>query len=315
MPELKPEKIANLRFLLLGAGTLGCNVARCLVGWGVSHITFVDGAKVSYSNPARQTLFTHQDAIDGRMKSEAAFDRLLAVIPNLTGSGVVLEVPMPGHVTGLENIEETFPRLEELIDTHDVVFMLTDSRESRYLPSLMTAVASRAEKSPLGITVALGYDSFVVMTQTYKEAKSACYFCNDVTAPVDSVSNRSLDRQCTVTRPGLSGMASSIAVEMIASLSQHPDGFACRDRTERSHLGKIPSQLRGYMADFQVLCLESEPFNNCICCSPSVVDLYKSDPLVFCRNILENSAFLEEASGLTGMKKDIDPATVEWESE
>ena len=27
---------------------------------------------------------------------------------------------------------------------------------------LMTAVASRAEKSPLGITVALGYDSFVM---------------------------------------------------------------------------------------------------------------------------------------------------------
>jgi len=304
MPNLEPEKIWGLKFLLLGAGTLGCNVARCLVGWGISHITFVDGGKVSYSNPARQTLFTHKDAAAGRMKSQAAFERLQDVITNLTGSGEVLEIPMPGHSTGIPKLEENMNRLKELIDTHDVVCMLTDSRESRYLPSLIVgAMQKEKENPPLGLTVALGYDSFVVMTQSYKNERSACYFCNDVTAPQDSLSDRSVDQQCTVTRPGLSGMAASIAVELIASLTQHPDGFAAkRNKSEESLLGRVPNQLRGYMSQFEVLCIESEAFKNCVCCSPNIVSTFREDPLTFARRVLESEDFLPGISGLQEMQ-------------
>lgn len=39
------------RCLLLGAGTLGCSVARTLLGWGVRRVTFVDNSRVAYSNP------------------------------------------------------------------------------------------------------------------------------------------------------------------------------------------------------------------------------------------------------------------------
>ena len=58
LPSLDLELISRTRCLLLGAGTLGCNVARCLLGWGVRNITLVDSGSVSYSNPVRQSLFS-----------------------------------------------------------------------------------------------------------------------------------------------------------------------------------------------------------------------------------------------------------------
>ncbi len=57
LPSLDLEQISSTRCLLLGSGTLGCNVARCLLGWGVRTITLVDNGTVSYSNPVRQSLF------------------------------------------------------------------------------------------------------------------------------------------------------------------------------------------------------------------------------------------------------------------
>ena len=63
LPSLNLDIIANTKCLLLGAGTLGCNVARCLLGWGVRNITLVDNGTVSYSNPVRQSLFTFKVSI------------------------------------------------------------------------------------------------------------------------------------------------------------------------------------------------------------------------------------------------------------
>lgn len=65
LPELQLEKVQETRCLLLGAGTLGCYVARSLLGWGVRNITFLDSGRVSFSNPVRQPLFDFEDCLEG----------------------------------------------------------------------------------------------------------------------------------------------------------------------------------------------------------------------------------------------------------
>ena len=53
LPSLDLELIGKSSCLLLGSGSLGCQVARNLLSWGYKKITFVDNGRVSYSNPVR----------------------------------------------------------------------------------------------------------------------------------------------------------------------------------------------------------------------------------------------------------------------
>lgn len=118
-------------------------------------------------------------------------------------------------------------KLEELIEAHDVVFLLMDSRESRWLPAVMAGLHNK-----ICITVALGFDSYVVMRHgmpaalhdpsLHGNARLGCYFCNDIVAPRDSLKDRTLDQQCTVSRPALCCIASSQSVELLTSILQHP---------------------------------------------------------------------------------------------
>jgi ubiquitin-like modifier-activating enzyme ATG7 len=96
-PELQVDTLAAKKCLLLGAGTLGCAVARCLIGWGVRNITLVDNGIVSYSNPVRQSLFEFEDCANRRYKSLAAAERLIKIFPNINAKGIVMSIPMPGH--------------------------------------------------------------------------------------------------------------------------------------------------------------------------------------------------------------------------
>lgn len=53
LPTLDLDLIKSTKVLMFGAGTLGCQLSRNLIGWGIKNITFVDYGKVSYSNPVR----------------------------------------------------------------------------------------------------------------------------------------------------------------------------------------------------------------------------------------------------------------------
>lgn len=111
-PDLKLDAIANSKVLILGMGTLGCNVARVLLGWNVTAFTLVDNGTVSYSNLARQPLYVHADY--GRSKVEAARDNLLAIAPHLKIDSLQLTIPSPGHHSALRNAGTESPAFKQL---------------------------------------------------------------------------------------------------------------------------------------------------------------------------------------------------------
>lgn len=163
LPRLDIPKIQATKCLLFGAGTLGCQLARNLIGWGVKNITFIDYSKVSYSNPVRQTLYEYEDTINGgKPKAETAAEKLRKIYPEINAHGFSIAVPMPGHYAHTqEQIADTFRNLnliEELVADHDVLFLLLDSREARWLP---TVLANKYDKAC--ITVGLGFDSYVIV--------------------------------------------------------------------------------------------------------------------------------------------------------
>ena len=77
-------------------------------------------------------------------------------------------------------------KLESLITEHDAVFLLMDSRESRWLPTVIAA-----SQGKVVINAALGFDSYLVMRHGAspddedKGKRLGCYYCNDIVAPAD----------------------------------------------------------------------------------------------------------------------------------
>lgn len=121
--------------------------------------------------------------------------------------GLNIHIPMPGHPISStpEAQEETCSAIEQLqimAQDHDVIFLLTDSRESRWLPTLIGTAYNK-----IVVTAALGFDTYLVMRHgTRREEEGGdyvdvpappeangwksiggdslgCYFCNDITAP------------------------------------------------------------------------------------------------------------------------------------
>uniref|UniRef100_A0A671N199 Ubiquitin-like modifier-activating enzyme ATG7 n=1 Tax=Sinocyclocheilus anshuiensis TaxID=1608454 RepID=A0A671N199_9TELE len=361
VPSLDLDKVVSTRCLLLGAGTLGCNVARTLMGWGVRHITFVDNAKISYSNPVRQPLYEFEDCLSGgKAKALAAVDRLKKIFPGVNAEGYNMSIPMPGHPVNFSELtmaqaRQDVEQLEKLISEHDVVFLLMDTRESRWLPTVIAA-----SQRKLIVNAALGFDTFVVMRHGLKKPKESqseesspmsassnsscsstpaatitpgaslfsnipghrlgCYFCNDVVAPGDSTRDRTLDQQCTVSRPGLAMIAGALAVELMVSVLQHPEGgyavaSSSDDRMNEppTSLGLVPHQIRGFLSRFDNVLPASLAFDKCTACSPIVLDNYEREGFQFLAKVFNSShSFLEDLTGLTLLHQETQAAEADY---
>ena len=159
-PSIDLDTIKHTSCLVLGAGTLGSYVARNLLGWGVRKITFVDNARISYSNPVRQPLYEFRDCLEGgSRKAERAAEALQQIYPGVDSAGHHMSVPMAGHpIIDEEKVKKEYEKLKSLIESHDAVFLLMDTRESRWLPTVMAKAAGK-----IVINAALGFDTYVVM--------------------------------------------------------------------------------------------------------------------------------------------------------
>ncbi|PLB35508.1 putative autophagy ubiquitin-activating enzyme ApgG [Aspergillus candidus] len=322
-PNLELEKIKKTRCLLLGAGTLGSYVARNLMGWGVTRITFVDNGSVSFSNPVRQPLFNFADCIDGgAKKAHRAAQALSEIFPGVESTGHALSVPMAGHpVIDAEKTRADFEILKDLIENHDAIFVLMDTRESRWLPTVMGKAAGK-----IVMNAALGFDSYVVMRHGVKNSADptselGCYFCNDVVAPMNSVKDQTLDQQCTVTRPGVAPIASALLVELFISILQHPQGAAAPAPASRSEeygnhpLGLLPHQIRGFLSTFDNITVAGRSYKCCSACSDNIIDAYKKEGWEFIQRALNETGYVEELSGLKEVQATAEATIddIEWD--
>jgi ubiquitin-like modifier-activating enzyme ATG7 len=318
IPDLNVDRLQSVKVLLIGAGTLGCNVARVLLGWGVRDFTFVDYGRVSYSNPVRQSLFTlddcHAEGGSGRPKAQAAADALHSIAADVKSRGIMLSIPMPGHPEDDESIAKSVETLDSLIQETDVVYLLTDTRESRWLPTVVAAAHNK-----LLINAALGLDTWLCMRHgAGRKDRLGCYFCSDVVAPENSTRNRTLDQQCTVTRPGLALIAGSMAVEMMVAVLHHPDGAAApapmtqsssfspsvRDGDQQGPLGIIPLQVRGSLVSYSMMTPKVPAFPYCTGCAEGVVKAYLEDKVAVVQKCCQanGSSYLEDIAGLTAYR-------------
>lgn len=297
--ELDTNKISNTRCLLLGAGTLGCSIARLLLGWGFTNLTFVDNGVVSYSNPNRQSLYDVDDCANRKFKAITIVEKLLKINPSLTNcSGHVCNIPCPDHIILDEKqSSEDFNMLEKLVADNNVIFTLTDDRESRWLPVVLTV----SHPNKILINVALGFDTYLVSRIDTNNKENGCYFCNDILAVYNSQANKSADQRCTITRPGVSAIASGLAVEMLIN--------CIHDRN------LDVEQIRGNVLDYEITCDKTHKSIYCVACSDKIKEEYAKYGYGFVKNACDSFKYLEELSGISALTKDLYLESIDYDED
>lgn len=118
------------------------------------------------------------------------------------------------------------------------------------------------------------------------------------------MTDRTLDQQCTVTRPGIAAIASALLVEILVSILQHPAGPLAPAPNSQSEdrgdhpLGIVPHQIRGFLSSFHNMLISGKSYDCCSACSDKVTQEYKKDAWGFVKRALNERGYVEELSGL-----------------
>lgn len=111
----RQEKIASYRFLVIGAGGLGCPAILYLSAAGATHITVADADEVSRSNLGRQILHTERQLDNNKAQSVQKFMQKNHPLCSIHS--------IPNMLAGAQLLER--------VAQHDLVLDCTDNLKSR----------------------------------------------------------------------------------------------------------------------------------------------------------------------------------------
>jgi len=137
--------------------------------------------------------------------------------------------------------------------------------------------------------------------------------------------DRTLDQQCTVTRPGIAAIASALLVELLVSVLQHPLKAAApapisqaSPRDPLNHpLGLVPHSIRGFLSTFNNMLIHGPNYDCCSACSEKVMNAYEQDGWQFVQKAMNEKGYVEELSGLAEVQRLAEAAAndVDWEED
>lgn len=170
VPEIGVDgqlRIRNSKYLIVGAGGLGCPVLVYLVGAGAINVGIIDYDTVDLNNLPRQIL--HRESFLGKSKAKSAKD-------------YVLSVSSQAQIKTYEvQIDDT--NALELIQEYDIIIDCTDNVATRYLLNDACVLL----KKPLVSGSALQMEGQLTI---YNHENGPCYRCIFPTPPPpETVSN------------------------------------------------------------------------------------------------------------------------------
>uniref|UniRef100_A0A453BZ79 Autophagy-related protein 7 n=2 Tax=Aegilops tauschii subsp. strangulata TaxID=200361 RepID=A0A453BZ79_AEGTS len=310
-PSLVLNKLRSARCLVLGAGALGCEVSRLLMTWGVRKLTVVDGGCVAIPDIVKQSLYVDNDC--GVPRATAIVPHLKERCPAVEVEGIQMEIPVPGNPvskTKMSSVLDNCKRLQALVASSDVVFLLTDTWESRWFPTLLCA-----NENKIAITAASGYDSYLVMRHgagpghnlstedALGHQRLGCCFCNDSTSFVNVYQIKTLVLNETVALPGLTSIASGKAVELFARILHHEEGIHAPGDIagmDTEHwLGLLPHQMQGSLPECALSTVIGNSSNDCNACSNGVLSEYRREGLDFIMKAINQPTYLKDLTGVS----------------
>jgi molybdopterin/thiamine biosynthesis adenylyltransferase/rhodanese-related sulfurtransferase len=148
------NKLRSARVLVIGAGGLGSPSALYLAASGVGTLGVVDCDRVDVTNLQRQILFA-TDGI-GRLKAEAARERMVALNPEITVIAHTVELRAANVLS--------------ILSSYDIVLDGTDRIATRYLVNDACVMLGRA-------LISAAIHRFEGQAMTYVPGRGPCYRC------------------------------------------------------------------------------------------------------------------------------------------